>query len=76
MVGNYGQARILVRQTPSGIVNGIKDANGIYVNDSIVPTLNATEGTTIVYVFAYATRIFYIQAIPAEDDVVRGYDIE
>ena len=76
VIGNYAEARMLARRTPSGIINGIQDANGNYVNDTVVPTLNVTEGTQVVLVLAFATRICYIEAIAPEDDLLPGYDIK
>ncbi|CAF1033567.1 unnamed protein product [Adineta steineri] len=75
VVGDFKQARKLVRQTPSGIITGIQDAHGKYVTDGEIPTLNVTEGATIVLVLAYATSIAYIEAIAPVDNILPGYDI-
>ena len=76
MIGNYGEARMLVRRTPSGIVTGLRDARGVYVNDMPVPTFNGTEGGEVVLVLAHATPISYIEMIAPYDSVVPGYDIK
>lgn len=65
MVGDYGNARILVRQSSSGIITGIQDAQGNYATDNILRTLNPLERIFVVLVQAWATRATFLDIVPA-----------
>ncbi len=68
VVGNYSDARILVRNTSSGIITGIQDAYGNYVTDRQLSTLNATLGLDIIYVLAWSTRYLLMEAVSPGDN--------
>ncbi|CAF1210399.1 unnamed protein product [Adineta ricciae] len=69
VVGDYGNARIIVRNASSGIITGIQDARGQYMANTGISNLNATEGLAIVIVLAWPTRILVTNVIPPEDNV-------
>jgi hypothetical protein len=73
-VGNYANARIIVRNTSSAIVTGIQNLNGEYVTDEQLPTLNATEGLLVTAVLAWSTRILFVDVVSAIDDILPGYN--
>jgi hypothetical protein len=66
VVGNYADARIIVRNASSGIITGILDSNFNYVTNQQLPTLNATEGFYIFAVIAWSTRILFVEVISAQ----------
>jgi hypothetical protein len=68
VVGNYSDARILVQNTSSRIITGIQDANGIYVTNQQLPTLNATQQLKIIYVLAWSTRFLLVEAVSPGDN--------
>jgi hypothetical protein len=74
VVGDYGNARIIVRNTSSGVIAGIQDANGNYASDKQLITLNATEGLTIQLVIAWSTRILFVDVVLAQDDILPGFN--
>ncbi|CAF1407557.1 unnamed protein product [Adineta ricciae] len=69
VVGDYGEARIIVRNSSSGIITGIKDENGTYTTDA--QTLNITRGFggQVVIVLAWTTQLLSVNVIPAEDNI-------
>jgi hypothetical protein len=68
VVGNYSDARILVQNTSSGIITGIKDENYNYVTDQQLSTLNATQRLEIIYVLAWSTRNLVVEAVSPGDN--------
>lgn len=74
MVGNYQAANIIVRNSPSGIITGIQNANGDYATDDELLTLNATEGCQVVIVLVWPTFLLWVEAIPIVPDILPGYD--
>lgn len=72
VVGNYGDARIMVQNTPTNVKTGIKDANQNYLTDQQLSTLNATEGIRINVVSAWSTRLLFVEAIPTGDNTQPG----
>ncbi len=73
-MGDYGNARIIVQNTSSGVITGIQDANGNYASDEELMTLNATEGLTIQLVIAWSTRILFVDVVLAQDDILPGFN--
>lgn len=69
VVGNYKDAKILVTNTSSGIITGIKDYHDQYVSDQNLPTLNATKGLEIVRVLAWPTRFLILEVVSNESNV-------
>ena len=72
MLGNYQNARILVRNRSSGYFTGIANAQGHYISDNQLTTLNATERIKLVRVIAWSTRILFLEVIPANDNAQPG----
>lgn len=70
MVGNYGEARILVRSAASQFVTGVfkEDTN---VFDENKPNVDGTEGINVRSVLAWATRVLSVEAISVADPAVR-----
>lgn len=74
MVGDYGNARIFVHNTQSGIVTGVQNQYGLYISDGQIPLLNATEGLTIQVALTWSTRIFRADVVPAVGNVLVGFN--
>jgi hypothetical protein len=75
MVGNYGNARIFVQNTSSGVITGIQDGNGIYVTSGQVPLLDVTTGVTIQLVLAWSTRVLLVEVVPANGSLLYGFNV-
>lgn len=63
MVGNYGEARIFVRNHTSGYITGIWNSDYNYVFNVRMPTLNATNGLFVIAVIAWSTRILFVEVV-------------
>ncbi len=68
VVGNYADARIIVRNTSSDFITGVMISNSQYVSDEQLLTLNATEGFDIIIVTAWSTRLLFAEVVSAQDD--------
>ncbi|CAF1236697.1 unnamed protein product [Adineta ricciae] len=69
VVGDYGNARIIVRNSSSVIITGIKNKNGNYITNAQISTVNRASRAKIIVVLAWSTRLLYVNVIPAEDNV-------
>lgn len=70
MAGDYGEARILVRNTASEFATGIFDGDSD-VFDENEPTVDGTKGINVRPVLAWATRVLFVEVISTADPVVR-----
>ncbi len=74
MVGNYGEARILVRNVTFGYTTGIQNGNDMSVFEEEMPTVNGTEGVAIFIVTAWSTRFLSVQVVSVETGTPSGTD--
>lgn len=72
MVGDYSNARILVRNSPVDLGTGITDENTDFITDEKRSTLNATSGLNIFLVLAWPTRLAFVEAISIDDSSLPG----
>ena len=72
MVGDYGNARIIVRSTAENITTGIKHPLGSYTVYVDGMDLNGTEGITIYSVLAWSTRIYFVEVVSINDTSLPG----
>ncbi len=72
MVGDYGNAKIIVRNTPNLNKAGVADANGAYIDDDNSSILNATEGIQIRNVLAWSTRLYTIKVVSINNTNLSG----
>ena len=75
IVGDYGKARIFVRNTSSNIITGIRDRSYTYVTDAMIPLLNGTEGIWIQIVLAWSTRIVSVEVVQSEGNLLSGFNV-
>lgn len=64
VVGNYGDARIIVRQSQTGLLTGIY-LNNVFVFTTNQPTLNLTQGVTVSVSIAWSTRLLFAEVVSA-----------
>lgn len=69
MVGNYGEARMLVRNAFSGIVTGLQYPNGQYLSYDQLPTIEATQGANVIIVLAWATRLLFAEVVSSDANI-------
>ena len=74
VVGDYTKAQIIVRNSPSGLVTGIVDANNIFISEQQLSTLNATKGLILVMVLAWPTRLLLGEVISAGNNGTSGFN--
>ncbi|CAF1268301.1 unnamed protein product [Rotaria sordida] len=68
VVGDYKNARILVRNSSTGLVTGLANGNGFYISNG--EYLNLTKsGVFPVLVMAWASRIVIVDVISGKDNV-------
>lgn len=67
MVGDYGNARIIVRDTTLPFQTGVLDSNNLTITDAEISTLNGTEGIQLVRVLAWSTRIFFAEVVSIDN---------
>ncbi len=72
MVGDYGNARIIVQNTSHSVKTGVLDQNNMFISDDVLSDLNATEGIQIMTVLAWATRIYFIEVISTDNKNLSG----
>ncbi|CAF1057785.1 unnamed protein product [Rotaria sordida] len=70
VVGDYKNARILVRNSSSRIVTGILNSNNIYISNTQQENLNLSNGTRVILVTAWASRIVFVEAVSGENQVL------
>lgn len=68
--GNYGEARILVRDIPSIFKTGIWNMDREYVFNEEMPSLNVSDGVSIIAVLAWSTRILHAEVVSIENDTI------
>lgn len=68
MIGNYGEARIVVRKTNQGWINGIYDRYEDYLFDKEMPTLNVTQDFYVSAIAAWSTRILFAEVVSMKND--------
>lgn len=68
VVGDYGNAGIIVQSEASAIITSIYDASGYYLFDFTLPYLNATDGVYIVPVLAWSTRVLFAEVVSTSGD--------
>lgn len=69
MVGNYGEARIFVRNHTSGYITGIWNSAFYYVFNAGMPTLNATDGLFVIAVIAWSTRVLFVEVVSVNSGI-------
>jgi hypothetical protein len=74
MVGNYGNARIFVQNTSSGVITGVQNSFGIYANDEQMLLLDGTTGVTIQIVLAWSTRALLVEVVTANGSLLYGFN--
>jgi hypothetical protein len=74
MVGNYADARIIVRDFSSTYTTGVYDLNLNYVFNETLPTLNATNQYYITIVTAWSTRLLLVELVSTQDDGLSGFN--
>ncbi len=67
MVGDYGNARIIVQNTSNDFKTGVIQGEDGFISDTELSTLNATEGIYIMAVLAWSTRIFFVEVITTDN---------
>ncbi|CAF4766945.1 unnamed protein product, partial [Rotaria sp. Silwood1] len=74
MIGNYKNAPILVRNSPSGIVSGLLGANGGFISNGQHMNLTASGAFPIILVTAWASRVVFVDVISGQNDVLPGFN--
>ncbi len=74
MVGNYANARIIVRDFSSTFTTGVYDLNSKYVFNRILPTLNVTNQYYITTVIAWSTRLLFVDVVSTQDYGLSGFN--
>ncbi|CAF0925932.1 unnamed protein product [Rotaria sordida] len=72
VVGDYKNARILVRNSSSGIVTGLLNATGNYISNGEYMNLTASGAFPIVLVTAWASRFICVDVISGKEKVRNG----
>ncbi len=72
MVGDYGNASIIVRNTTNQYKTGVLDANNVTISENQLSTLNGSQGIQIVVVLAWSTRIFFIEVVSIDNKTLPG----
>ena len=72
VVGDYGNAPIIVRKTSSGIITGIQDEYGRYVSAERLTTFMSEDGFIIEVVTAGSTRLLYMDVVSASSLTTPG----
>ncbi|CAF3354705.1 unnamed protein product, partial [Rotaria sp. Silwood2] len=72
VVGNYKNARILVRNSSSGVVTGLLNATGNYISNGEYMNLTASNGSSIILVTAWASRIVFVDVISEKHNAPHG----
>jgi hypothetical protein len=67
MVGDYGNAPIIVRNTTNQYKTGVLDENHVLISENEVSTLNGSKGIEIVSVLAWSTRIYFIEVVSIDN---------
>ncbi len=66
-MGDYSNAHIFVENTSFAYKTGIRDANGTYVTNQQLSTLNVTQGVQVIFALAWSTRYLQMEAVTPED---------
>ncbi|CAF2812149.1 unnamed protein product [Rotaria sp. Silwood2] len=74
VVGNYKDASILVRNTPSGIVTGLLSATGDFVSNGQTMNVTASGAFPILLVTAWTSRIVFMDVISGKGNVLHGFN--
>ncbi|UJR22388.1 hypothetical protein I4U23_025449 [Adineta vaga] len=72
VIGNYGNASIIVRTTSTDIKTGVLDNTTAYITDEVQSTLNAREGIKFVIVTAWSSRRMIVEVISVNDTSLPG----
>lgn len=72
MVGDYENARIIVRSTAANMTTGIQNPLDSYTIYKDGMDLNATEGISIYSVLAWSTRAYLVEVVSINDTSLPG----
>ncbi|CAF3277535.1 unnamed protein product [Rotaria sp. Silwood2] len=76
VVGNYSDARILVRNNPQGFITGIVGDDGYYITDGQELNITAAGVFPIVLVTAWASRTILVEVVSAENNDLPELDLK
>ncbi|CAF3955288.1 unnamed protein product [Rotaria sp. Silwood1] len=75
VVGNYSDARILVRNNPQGFITGIVGDDGYYITDGQELNITAAGVFLIILVTAWASRTILVEVVSAENNGLPELDL-
>lgn len=74
VVGDYHNARILVRDNPDGFVTGLVGSEWNYINDGEVLNVTADGIFAILLVTAWPSRIVFVDVVSGIDNVLPEFN--
>ncbi|CAF4117694.1 unnamed protein product [Rotaria sp. Silwood2] len=74
VVGDYKNARILVRNSSSDVVTGLLNSAGNYISSGENINLTASDASPIILVTSWASRLVFVDAISEKDNVPHDFN--
>ena len=74
VVGDYHNARILVRNNPDGFISGLVGSEWNYISQGEVLNATAENLFPILLVTAWPSRIVFIEVVSGIDNVLPGFN--
>ncbi|CAF3304435.1 unnamed protein product [Rotaria socialis] len=67
VVGDYKNAKILVRRSPLGVGTGLYTANGLMISNGQNMNFTTSTGHLVILTIAWTTRVIFIEVVSAEE---------